>query len=340
MEIERSNRSTCPPVEDLSAWFDDELQSDAVEQHIMECPACHKCVQDFQTVDESLASLTRVDDDRIDRIGRNCIRQISEATSTTSTLPMPSTQPTPMWMKIAAGIAVIGLIFFMRQSNVETNSTSSGEFAFSDDIPSSSELETEQQMTFPENEHDQDPIKPIYTSSNSGSHAPSANNSVTIQRNSVPVRVSTTAQDLSIGPTEESSIATPYEQRGISLIGFGLNGSYQLIEGTPQIANSDALDVHGEVQHVWAMDDPVVPLIFLKTMLVNQKNVFEQMIRENHDRYHLKFKVTDRNLQELVDVLDKMNCELLSPDLPQPKQSSDFDMSGRTLQYDVDFVRR
>ena len=94
------------------------------------------------------------------------------------------------------------------------------------------------------------------------------------------------------------------------------------------------------VHHVWVTDDPTMPLNALKGMVKKHEDVFEELIREDQDRYHMKFRILDKHLQELVTYLDKMGCDLLSPDAPQPGENKEVKFSGKLVEYDVDFVKR
>lgn len=326
MEIDKSKESTCPSLEDLSAWYDEELQSEGMEQHLMKCPACNQRVEGFQSVDKSITAVIQANDEQVLRIGRNCLHQISDRKS------VNSAQPTPLWMKVAAGILVLGIIFFMTQSK-EVVDSGSTEIVFTDESPSSRESDAIA-MNSSAKEKYHDPIKPTFVSSNPDSHPPSR--IVNTHSNPVPLRVSNPRQNHSGNDskmtTETSSTMAHYQTADITLVGYGHNGSYQSIENSNINRSSDEFDAPSKIHHIWKMDDPVVPLIFLKTLLLRQQDAFDQLINENQDQYHLRFRVTDKNLQELVDHLKRMDCELLSPDFATSP--------GKSYQYEVDFVKQ
>ena len=334
MENDKSTESTCPSCEDLSAWFDEELENDSVGRHVMDCPACQKSVEDFQTLNDSIGDLIMVDIERIHRIGSNCVSKID------TEKPKAPTFLNPFWMKVAAGILIFGIVFLTKESDDAVNFSSS-ELASSDE----SRIAPSKSST---NQIYHNPIKPTYTATSSDPYSSGQPVMLNTENDIVSYQVSTTPGDITVNhsPRRRERLMGGADYRrsdGIRLVGFGFDDSYQTLEKYPRdLSNPDEAPIDGNVHHIWTMEDPVIPLIFLKTKTIHQgqQGVFDRLIRQGQDRYHLEFRITDKDLQELVNRLDSMDCELLSPDPPQPLPTDNFDASGRIFHYEVDFIKR
>ena len=335
MEIGKHQSYECPSLEDLSAWLDKELESETMNQHVLDCPMCQKCLEDFRSINDSILDFFTLDEDRLCGITQNCIHEVSK-------IKLPkAVKPFPGWTKIAAGIVVVGIVFFMSQSKEVMNSNRNTIAVTDNDY-----LNDNSDRTYDNYSSDQryeEPIRPTHTVSHQSSNLRSNQRNVG-SKPSVSVSPLSSQENFRAAPMsqveEESQAVGPtYIRDDIRLIGFGVNDSYQSIEDATYVG-LDKAEVDGFVRHKWEMDDPISPLIFLKTLLVRQQDAFDQLIRKDQDRYHLKFRIKDTSLTDLVDNLDRLDCNLLNSDLPQPGKSGDFSASGTLLQYEVDFVKR
>ena len=106
-----------------------------------------------------------------------------------------------------------------------------------------------------------------------------------------------------------------------------------------RIASRPEKTVADQVRHVWVVADTALPLAELKKVMPHEAGKFDRLMGEHRDRYLLQLMVSDRNLQELVDRFDKLEFKLLSPAAQQPGAKG-LRYSGKSIQYEVDFVRQ
>ena len=332
MEMDELKSPECPTIDDLSAWFDKELESETVEQHVAECPACKKCLNEFQSIDSSISELIKVEKNLITRIGQNCIHEISQPRA------RPEVKPFLNWTKIAAGFVIAGVIFFMSQST-EVVDKNMNEFAGMDDIPITGKSDIQlDQSTSSQNNRYQEPIRATNVSHIENSR--SSAQRVVNPGSRGPIGVVAVDSDISatsLAFSRHNSKLTENSHVDMMLVGYEINDVYT---PTTHIADGSGKQIpgSGQINHTWVMDDPVSPLIFLKTLLVRQQGVFDQLIDQDLDRYHLKLKIRDKNFKNLVSYLEKMNCELSIPQATA--KSEDRKLPDEIFQYNVDFVKR
>ena len=98
-------------------------------------------------------------------------------------------------------------------------------------------------------------------------------------------------------------------------------------------------EVADVVWHVWIADDPARALEELRDFLPGNQTEIDRLEAEQRDRYPLQVLLPDRSLQELVNRYHDLGLSLLSPAAPQPGVSN-VKLSGKMVQYEVDFVRK
>ena len=334
MEIDEQRKFECPTIEELSAWFDEELESEDVEQHVATCPTCKKCLQEFQSIDRSIDDLLKVDGNTLFRIGQKCIREISKPH------PPATVKPFFSWTKVAATLVVVGVVFFMSQST-EVVDSNVDQLTATDDFPVTAESEIPfKQSTANQRKKYQEPIRPtnvVHTDRNSPSQRPlRAQDNSRMDVGPLGRDIPSSSMELS-GPDTE--LKDDFQINTMTLLGYEINDAYisviQFGDDSEKQWTEDC-----RFHHTWIVDDPVSPLIFLKTLLIDQQSVFDQLIQQDLNRYHLKLRVTEKNFQDLVGYLEKLDCDLLPPNASGRKVLNATDVVGQSFQYDVDFVRR
>lgn len=98
--------------------------------------------------------------------------------------------------------------------------------------------------------------------------------------------------------------------------------------------------VADHVRHVWLVEEPERPLRRLQKMFPRQREELQGLIDDDESRYVLQIVIDERQLHGIVNEFYISGFKLLSPDAPQPGQAYDEDALGRTVQYEVNFVRR
>ena len=254
----------------------------------MDCPFCQECLKDFETINDSIIKVIKINESQIYKISQNCLREISRSE------PPSSVQSFPGWMKIAAGLVVAGLVFFMSQSREVVNS--------SDEMLSASN----ERSSFPgkpvippaTKRYQEKTIKPTQAVSRSDTNL-RTNQRTNPPHSSMQARLVNVGRDLRgkhlSTMDQNSGINGDIPFDNVALIGYGSNNSYMPID--EGIANNslEVLEKSGCVHHVWAMDNPESFLMLLKSLVTRQQNVFDELITQNLDRYHLKFRITKNN---------------------------------------------
>ena len=70
------------------------------------------------------------------------------------------------------------------------------------------------------------------------------------------------------------------------------------------------------------------------------KDDFQELIKQDRSEYVLQLVVPDTRLQSLVDHFSSLNYRLMSPAAPQPGQSHRIKLTGKLVQYEIDFVQK
>ncbi len=98
------------------------------------------------------------------------------------------------------------------------------------------------------------------------------------------------------------------------------------------------IDIGDTVRHVWVVDN-----------LETSRTVFERNLpagikpcscREEETRLCFEIKLTDRQLQQLVDNLRKAGWALFTKEFPQPGEADRVALSDRRIQYFAELVRK
>ena len=107
MKKEQVLLDKCPSFDELSAWFDKELNVDTFEDHVSQCNSCQNCIGEIQIIHETIAKSIDVSTETISRIKKNCIEGIGDVENQNKDVPIP------FLIKIAACFLFISVTFFL-----------------------------------------------------------------------------------------------------------------------------------------------------------------------------------------------------------------------------------
>ena len=90
----------------------------------------------------------------------------------------------------------------------------------------------------------------------------------------------------------------------------------------------------------WLVDAATSPLKALKPLMPSQGDVLEYWINQDKPSYRLQLTISDLDLQGLVNQFGQLGYTLISPAAPQPGLFKSLDFTGKTVIYEVDFVKK
>ncbi len=329
MQTQEATSSECPAVEDLSAWYDSEADSTAkMGSHVASCDACKKIVHDFELINASINEHIQVPSETIQRIHDHCLNH-AEGGSTAERW-----FSAPIWFKLAACFVLIGMIVVLKQQ-----SGNAGKQLAEADVPAPAAAVAEAQAP-------QDNLTPA----NKMMAAAQAQTQRSVQA-PVGTRLKpSAAAEKTAGASDAATAASNVRLQGTS--DLDLSDIKLVAFGSPETATNSHSSrdltfdqqrkhnvVDPVVHHVWVMDDPTTPLQVLRQIMPDNHDVMDNLIEQNLERYHLRFKILDNDLQGLVNHFERVGCELISPVAPQPGQGDQLRFNGKAVHYEVDFVR-
>ncbi len=345
---------SCPDFDNLSAWYDHELKSELLDRHIDQCQNCQKLINDFKIIDHLLIDHCSLDHATVDRIKNQCRNHIDQPKL------IPFLQ-SPVIIKIAASLVITGIVVFsviLGVSNKPSRSIFSQHTSNTPHDTPQAQAVSSDSMTASAEDKPQSSLQ-TNNSEDQPSQAPT-----TVAAKSNPMPQSVVSENPSqITPThasvkEKRKILSPSIEHKKALNNSGelsisdlnlvdYNASKHSLKVQQPISDGNnttpqTQSLNDVIHHVWITDDPTNPLKSLRELYPQQQNVIDNLIGQNLARYRLHVRITDSDLQNLVNKLDAMGCTLVSPDAPQPypKDSRPLKLQDRIVQYDVDFVRK
>lgn len=91
-----------------------------------------------------------------------------------------------------------------------------------------------------------------------------------------------------------------------------------------------------QVRHIWTVDDLDDVECFLRKVAEANGQKFE--IARNDEEISAQFRLKDTEIQQLVDMMNKKEWKLLSPQLPQPNAEDAIDFVGKYVNYYAMFI--
>ncbi len=320
MDKKNDMKNQCPSFDDLSAWYDNETAGD-FQSHVDECGQCGEVLKCFESYDRSISGNAVASDRQLQRINRRCLEELRS-----NPLVKPRMLSVPIFVKIAACAMLIGMVVVL---NKTTHNLSPKEVVQAPVVDSDNKVAADRQTKITKDvvSNKKIPVAISEEIDKPQTVGEMINDSPSLVKESH----SLPKQHKKIAP--QSQLELPAMQ----LVGFGYEGARRA--GSSKIENIKNDSINDYVHHVWLVDDPSLPLQSLKNILPNHIGVLEGLINEHQDRYHLQFKIVDRNLKSLVDHFDGLGFQLLRPDNPQPGADNIVKFDEKFVQYDVDFVK-
>ena len=329
----------CPPIEDLSAWYDGELADAAADRHIQRCESCRSVMQTYEAIDTAIVAGIGDDPERRVRIGRRVAAGIRRK---------PAIIQFYIKIGVAAGVVFLaGLVLVLQQAG-ETDGLKLADVSPIDaakaapDTPATAvesapataggivrRLNVEGGVASADAESTPEPTGPRVV--NNSSELDSGESLITpavglagsevINRNAIHLT-----------GLREFNVALKSRREE--------NDEEDMQEWTSDV-NQQNREVESHVHHVWVVQDTTEPLRVL-TMFLDKEDVqvIDKMISRRSVSYQLDLRVDDRDLPGLVNHLDNRGFMLLSPSQPQPGLIKRLDFSGKTIHYKVDFVKK
>jgi hypothetical protein len=318
----------CPEWETLSAGHDGQPGTERVRLHAQECPECRRQMEILRQLDGAIASAPACDAAALARIKAGTRRKLRQ--------PLAFLAWWPVTWRAAASVVLVGAMFlvhqFLKQQPAPTMSLA--EQTALGIVPGTPPA------TVPVAGQPDSPILPPLAGAESetwqGTEAqPTATAKLVADKsNSSKDRLAITRPlpspnggGVKLGDTRLVAIGSAAPKGGRP------HGQDDSISPPPE------REVGDYVWHVWLVDDPAKALRELQSLLPNNQADFQRLISENRDRYLLQLMISDRNLETLVTRLNDQGMRLLSPAAPQPGATA-LRLSGKAVQYEVDFVRR
>lgn len=331
MDNDNPKSQECPPIEDLSAWYDGELADAAADRHIQRCELCRSVMQTYEAIDTAIVAGIGDDPERHVRIGRRVAAGIRQK---------PAIIPFYIKIGVAAGVVFLaGLVLVLQQAG-ETDGLKLADVSPIDaakaveSAPASAggivrRLNVEGGVVSAAAEAAAEPTGPrvVNNSSELDSGESIVTSAVGLAESGVINR-----NAIHLTGLREFNVALKSDREE--------NDEEDMQEWTSDV-NQQNREVESHVHHVWVVQDTTEPLRVLKMFLDKEDvQVIDKMISRRSVSYQLDLIVDDRDLQGLVNNLDNRGFMLLSPSQPQPGLIKSLDFSGKTIHYKVDFVKK
>ncbi len=304
--ITASLKNTCPSVEQLSQFIDltvadlSQPQWDVVASHVKECAACRKKIAAYQRLDQAIEAMVVPSAGLADRIKAACHDANAHETI----------RPFPWWRSGwgKAGIAAAVLAFAgLTAVNVSTMdggdsfvATAPQGAAKQAGLPAAAESDLRVEAT------------PAVAA------APQA---------------ATPGADATSALYERGKPAGSVNSQDLRMVSMGTKAQAASV-------NSVKYLLPDTVRHVWTVDD----LARSRQRLAEASAAMQAPVAWSNDdeRGRLKavLRLTDGELQQLVDRLGDGHWALVSPYLPQPNAPDLVHLTGKRLLYEIILVQR
>lgn len=320
-----SNRQECPSFETLSAWYDGEEQDIRLKAHVEHCENCQQIIADFELFDDEIAR-------HIESIApdKSTVQRLVKQTRYRLHPKSIRFLPFPVLWRLAACLALVLGIFGLYQQWDRHRYELANQPLDVATVAGQAEEDLDELSAF-----EQELIEDLI--------AEFGDSAVDFDLQEVaapqPVASSSGTSDAGLRETEINANGV-LQLNDISFVGYGPPRALE-VETESSISPAPRpklLDDH--VRHVWLVDDATDPLRSLQALMPAHKQDFAELIAQQRDEYVLQFVVQDRDLQELVNHFDALNYKLISPNSPQPGNGDELRLTGKRVQYEVDFVRK
>ncbi len=315
-------KNQCPSFDELSAWYDNET-SDNFQSHIDECDQCREVLKCFESYDSLISGNIAANETQLQHISRRCLEELSSKPVIESRI-----LSIPILVKIAACAMLIGMVIVLNEktNNFDSEKIVQAPVADPDNVVADHQIEVSKEIVS---------NKEILVAISKG--IPKSRE-VGKMAEAIIDSSPSLAKESHLLPKLHKEIAqSQLELPAMQLVGFGYDAAKRT--SSSKIVNVKDNSISDYVHHVWLVEDPSLPLQSLKKILPIHNSVLEGLISEHQDRYHLQFKIVDRNLKSLVDHFDELGFQLLRPDNPQPGSDNIVKFDEKFVQYDVDFVK-
>ncbi len=342
----------CPGYDDLSAWHDSAAPDTEIDTHVRTCQACQNILHEMEVIDMQVQQhLEEIlpDARTMEHLILNTRKHIQPRA-----IPVLSFRNL---LRIAAAVAAL-LVVVAIQRQLQTSAESPVQRAespvevdaqFVTDIPVD---ETSYRLSPLNQKLIDDLVRefgPMMASS-SPRPAPAASMPVSIGASAKPYEVASlptvgSAVDSLVGPSRrpvESPIGSSSQldfTSDINLVWYGTPPSFQEADTERISLVNTRKTVRDRVRHVWLVPETAAPLRELQQLLPRHKQDFQDLINQDRDEYVLQLVISDKDLQELVDHFDSLDFKLISPTAPQPGDGANLRLTGKGVQYEIDFVR-
>jgi hypothetical protein len=309
----------CPSLEDLNSWYDKEATRAEIGEHVENCDACQAKIESFEKIDEVLSRHLAAEESRLRRIERTCRDEVRRAN-------MPKLLPTATIVRIAAMIAAA----FLLVQGIGALKERGGEGGIAAELNGDtgeelSEIEKDMLAEIARSKAAGDPGVREITEGVAENVAPVPR----IKSNDVAKAPQSPAELLAEGSVAAGSI---------SLV--STNTPLPVAPPPAAINRQEERSVGDRVHHVWLVDDATNPLQTLKPLMPSQGERLDFWISQNKASYRLHLTMSDRDLQGLVNKFGNSGYTLISPAAPQPGLVKNLEFSGKTVTYQVDFVKK
>jgi hypothetical protein len=316
--MEEKHTQDCPSLEDLNSWYDKEDTRAELGGHVTNCEPCQSKIESFEKIDEVLSRHLAADESRLRRIEHGCRDEVRRGN-------MPKLLPTATIIKIAAMVA---LAFMLVQGIGILKQQGGGDIAAGlseDGGEELSDIEKDMLAEIARSKAAGDPgVRDIpETVVDTPAAVPR------IKSNDAPKVPQSPAEKLADGSVAAGSI---------SLV--STNTPLPVAPPPASINRQEERSVADRVHHVWLVDDAKNPLQTLKPLMPSQGERLDFWISQNKASYRLHLTMSDRDLQGLVNTFGNSGYTLISPAAPQPGLVKNLEFSGKTVTYQVDFVKK